>query len=234
MMLTRNRARRDLDMMYNLCQIILFRPHLHYIREMYAGKPVSVAESYYALACIRVSSSTIALAQEPHDQPTLSLTESWSTIYTIFSSVVCLVFLVAAHPATTLPSVAWQRACVGVRFITSNRRPDNISTICLEILKMITHTLRQTIYIDFDKIEASTSPIIDAMDARSLAGDAEAGKDVQSREQGLPLRQHSTSLLGEPRLSMSQGNEADKMLEQAEALPTEVTWDSLLYLSDTE
>jgi hypothetical protein len=103
-----------------------------------------------------------------------------------------------------------------------------------EMAQMITHTLRQTIYIDFDKIEASTSPIIDAMDARSPAGNAEAGKDGQSREQGLSLRQHNTSLLGEPGLSMSQGNEADKMLEQAEALPTEVTWDSLLYLSDTE
>lgn len=122
--------------MYNLSQIILFRPHLHYIREMYAGKPVSVAESYYALACIRVASSTIALAEELRDQPPLSLTESWSTIYTVFSSVVCLVFLVAAHPATTLPSVAWQRACVGIRFIAANRRADSISSVCLEILKV--------------------------------------------------------------------------------------------------
>ena len=122
--------------MYNLSQIILFRPHLHYIREMYAGKSVSVAESYYALACIKVASSTIVMAEELRARPPLPLGESWLTLYTVFSAVVCLVFLVAAHPATTLPSIAWHKARVGIRLIAANRCADNISTVCLEVLKV--------------------------------------------------------------------------------------------------
>jgi hypothetical protein len=123
-------------MMYSLCQIILFRPHLHYIKEMYAGRSVSVAESYYALACIKVASSTISLAEELCAQPPLPANESWLTIHTVFSAVVCLVFLVAAHPATTLPSIAWQRARVGIKLIAANMCADNAPTICLEVLKV--------------------------------------------------------------------------------------------------
>jgi hypothetical protein len=122
-------------MMYNLTQIILFRPHLHYIREMYAGKAVSVAESYYALACVKVASSTIVLAADLRAQPPLRA-ESWLTLHTVFSAVMCLVFLVAAHPATTLPSIAWQKASVGIRLIAANKCADNISTVCLEVLKV--------------------------------------------------------------------------------------------------
>lgn len=127
----------DLDMTYHLAQIILFRPHLHYLRDMYAGKAISVAESYFALACIKVASSTVVRAEEFYQQPQLlPQSYSWLTIYTVFSSAMCLVFLVAAHPATTLPSIAWQKANSGIRIIAAMRCADDISATCLEILKV--------------------------------------------------------------------------------------------------
>ncbi|KAG9258894.1 uncharacterized protein F5Z01DRAFT_8099 [Emericellopsis atlantica] len=130
-------AKTDLDNMFRLCQILMFRPHLHYFRDMYLGQTVSVAESYYALACIKVASSTILAAENlAKQQPTPTpFGGSWLTTHVVFSSVMCLVFLVAAHPATTLPSVAWQRACRGIRIIAANRCTDNMSAVCLELLK---------------------------------------------------------------------------------------------------
>lgn len=107
---------------------------------------------------------------------------------------------------------------------------------------MITHTLRQTIYIDFDKIEASTTGSISEISGLSTPRHVEPAKD---REEGLPLRQQLASLGGSEAfadgthydghgLHFDLENEADKMLEQAEALPAEITWDSLLDLSDSE
>lgn len=123
-------------MMFSLCQLFLFRPHLHHIRDMYAGKTVSVSESYYALGCIKVASSTILMIEKLRGHSQSPTGESWLSIYAVFSSVMCLVFLVAANPGTTLPSVAWQRACRGIRVIAANRCADNISTVCLELLKV--------------------------------------------------------------------------------------------------
>lgn len=236
-------AKKELDMMYNMSHIVLFRPHLHYIREMYAGRAVSVAESYYALACIKVASSTIALADELRaQQPPLPLAESWLTLHTVFSAVVCLVFLVAAHPATTLPSIAWQRARVGISLIAANKCADNISTVCLEVLQMVTHTLRQTIYIDYDKIEASTasncSKTTSAVSVSSLL--QPAGGDVRPSEK-MPLRQQvdggvsrEESSHGGDRSGSGVENEADRMLEQAEALPMKVNLEDFLDFSWSE
>lgn len=135
-------------MTLNISQIMLFRPHLHYLRDMYAGKTISVAESYYALTCIKAASSAILRAEENdhhchyQQQQEQSCcgqegrTHSWLSLYTIFSSSLCLAFLVAAHPATTLPSVAWQRACRGIEVIAAYRCADNIAVVCLELLKV--------------------------------------------------------------------------------------------------
>jgi hypothetical protein len=125
------RILKELEITYHLGQIILFRPHLYYIRDMYAGQTVSLADSHYALMCIKAASSVVLLAESLG-----SLKDSWLTVHSVFSSVMCLVFLVAAHPATTLPSVAWQRACRGVKIIAANRCADNASTVSFEILKV--------------------------------------------------------------------------------------------------
>jgi hypothetical protein len=97
---------------------------------MYAGRRISLAESYYALACIKAASSIVPLAESMAPQA-----ESWLTLHAVFSAVMCLVFLVAAHPSTTLPSVAWQRARRGTRIIAANRCMDNAPTTSIEVLK---------------------------------------------------------------------------------------------------
>ncbi|KAI6785477.1 uncharacterized protein J7T54_007120 [Emericellopsis cladophorae] len=226
-------AKTDLDNMFRLCQIFMFRPHLHYFRDMYLGETVSVAESYYALACIKVASSTILAAenlakQQPAPSP---FGGSWLTTHVVFSSVMCLVFLVAAHPATTLPSVAWQRACRGIRIIAANRCTDNMSSVCLELLKLMTHSLRQTIYIDFDQIEATT-----LNHCSDMVAPVKYGSNQQSRENtpalaDIPMAQRPVMATVVDQITAHEDyfhdnpleveNEADKMLEQAEALSVE-------------
>jgi hypothetical protein len=123
--------KKELEVTYHLSHVILFRPHLYYIRDMYAGKRISLAESYYALACIKAASSIVPLAESMAPAP-----ESWLTLHAVSSAVMCLVYLVAAHPSTTLPSVAWQRARRGIRVIAANKCADNASSTSIEVLKV--------------------------------------------------------------------------------------------------
>jgi hypothetical protein len=123
--------KKELEVTYHLSHVILFRPHLYYIRDMYAGKRISLAESYYALACIKAASSIVPLAESMAPTP-----ESWLTLHAVSSAVMCLVYLVAAHPSTTLPSVAWQRARRGIRIIVANKCADNASSTSIEVLKV--------------------------------------------------------------------------------------------------
>lgn len=123
--------KKELEVTYHLSHVILFRPHLYYIRDMYAGKRISLAESYYALACIKAASSIVPLAESMAPTP-----ESWLTLHAVSSAVMCLVYLVAAHPSTTLPSVAWQRARRGIRIIAANKCADNASSTSIEFLKV--------------------------------------------------------------------------------------------------
>lgn len=140
--------KKDLEMVYSLCQIMVFRSHLHHLRSVLAGGSMSKTLSYPALVCLKVATSTIDHAREESDG-------SWLTIYTIYSAAMCLVFLVAADPGTTEPRVAWQTACRGVRILTMCRCGNNLSSACLEAVRMVATTLSRTIYVDFEGIENS-------------------------------------------------------------------------------
>src|SRR5687767_12090878 len=106
--------------MYNFCQMIVFRSHLHHLRSVAVGGPMSKVQSYHALACLKIATATIAHADRPTDSTHLTdIADSWLGIYTVFSAVMCLVFLIAAHPGTTRPSVAWQRAHRGIRILAA-------------------------------------------------------------------------------------------------------------------
>lgn len=160
-------------MTYNFGQIILSRPFLHYLQIMADGGSISVTQSYHALACIKLASSTIVRAHEMINEGVL-LTGFWPSIYTIFLSVMCLIFLIAAHHGTSRPSKAWQRAAMGIRIIAAFKCVDDCSTRCLEVLKvcemhtihpnkgpkltglqMVITELSHTVYFDFNEIETA-------------------------------------------------------------------------------
>lgn len=213
--------KKELEVTYHLSHVILFRPHLYYIRDMYAGKRISLAESYYALACIKAASSIVRLAESMAPEP-----ESWLTLHAVSSAVMCLVYLVAAHPSTTLPSVAWQRARRGIRVIAANKCADNSSSTSIEVLKVITHTLRQTVYIDFDGIEATTSRRCNSQMA-PVDTDV-AGSNTFSQEDFSCALEANSFTMHNMTTNGLVYNEADRMLEQAEALEGDMDFEDWL------
>jgi hypothetical protein len=125
----------ELEMSYKFAQIILFRPLLHYLRIMADGGTISLVQSQYALVCIKLASTTI-LRSEAMIKRGVVHPGSWAAVYTIFLSVMCLIFLIAAHKGTSQPSEAWQRAAVGIRLIATCKCVDNCSAVGLRVLKV--------------------------------------------------------------------------------------------------
>lgn len=237
--------KHDLEMTYNFGHIILFRPLLHYLRTMADGGSISVTESYHALACIRIASSTIVKSHEMMSQG-LFLTGIWPSVYTIFLSVMCLIFLIAAHRGNSLPSRAWQRAAVGIRIIAAFKCVEDCSTGCLEVLKMVTKELSHTVYFDFDEIEASvigncdksTGGTTSTVQSPVTTGRHAYHEDI-SRIDGHPALDTRTSAwlnsdFNIPDHNINTENKADKMLVQAEELPAEFDFRDMLHLSDED
>lgn len=131
-------AKYELEMSYQFAQIVLFRPLLHYLRIMADGGKISLAQSQYALSCIKLASTTILRSEVMIKQGGVVHPGSWMTVYTIFLSVMCLIFLIAAHNGTSQPSEAWQRAAAGIRLIATCKCVDSCSSAGLRVLKVST------------------------------------------------------------------------------------------------
>jgi hypothetical protein len=122
-------------MTYYFAQLVTFRPLLHYLRVMADGGTIPRTQSYHALACIKLASSTIQRSCVLLGQGDI-LPGSWVSIHTIFLSVMCLIFLIAAHQGTWRPTEAWQRASLGIRIIIASKCADDCSKTSLEVLKV--------------------------------------------------------------------------------------------------
>lgn len=133
-------------MAYNFGQIVLYWPFLHNLRKIADGEALSRSQSHHALACIKISSVTIGRSEEMMKRGWLC-SASWMSIYSIFLSVVCLSFLIAAHNGTSKPEEAWRKARSGIRLLCAARCVDNGAAACLEILKVSeTSTVSAYIY----------------------------------------------------------------------------------------
>jgi len=75
-------------------QIILYRPFLHYLIQMNSDRLLDERKKRCALACIRASQDTIAVAKEMEKQG-LVCAASWPSVYTVFLATVSLVFFAA-------------------------------------------------------------------------------------------------------------------------------------------
>jgi len=69
----------------------------------------------------------------------------WPSIYTIFLSVISLIFLIATQPGTLEPAEAYRKAETGIRILAATACENNGSERCLEILK-VRRTLLVTHY----------------------------------------------------------------------------------------
>lgn len=108
----------------------------------------------------------------------------------------------------------------------------------------MTQSLKETIYIDFDRIEVSTASNCGNKDGAQITGSHSIARDTQFFAEDIPTTpqqdQASHAEMEEAGgrcwddLAFDVGNEADKMLEQAEALPVDIDFQDLLELSNSE
>ena len=109
---------------------------------------------------------------------------------------------------------------------------------------MITHALSDTIHIDFEKIETSTVRNCGDVVQASTSEMAEPALDYQYLDQELHGTRPSASMAYGDKLERGDDNwgtfdielenEADRVLEQAEALPVGFDLEDLLRISDSE
>ena len=220
-------------MAHQFSQIVLFRPFLHYLCTMADGGSISLSESQYALACIKVASNTITRSEIALKKGVLS-PASWISIYNVFLSVMCLVFLISAHHGTSQPSEACRKAAVGIKILAAHSCIDDGASACLRILRSVVEQLSHTVDFDFDAIEKKTRRVCQV----------EAGT---MHDQTLGLAQFSpTSQFDGPmpmqvppsswtsthlplNFSTTMQSEADKALAQAEDLPLALGFEDLLH-----
>jgi len=149
---------RDLEMTCNFAQLILYRPFLLYLSNMAEGRSVPISQSRHALACVKLASTTISrLETYAIAMPDVPL--SWSTTYTLFLAIMCLVFLISAHNGTAHPSEAWHRCETGIRLLNRNACIDNCAATCLKMLREVVRQLNHTVDFDLDRIQATSNRI---------------------------------------------------------------------------
>lgn len=134
--LTRDtRLKFELEMTSFFGKIVLYRPFLHYLAKSSDGLPTAQKASQRALACIRIASTAITRA-EAIQQLGLLPPASWTSIYTIFLSVACLIFLIATRDGPRSPIEAWRKAESGIRLLASTTCHETGSRQCLGILQV--------------------------------------------------------------------------------------------------
>jgi hypothetical protein len=126
------RLKFDLEIAFYFSQIVLFRPFLHALAN---DSSVTQEQTSRALICLKVASHALAEYEAMNLQGHLN-SASWMSLYTLFLSVICLIFLIATQDGTRRPVEAWRKAEIGARLLTAASCPGLGSRQCLKVLKV--------------------------------------------------------------------------------------------------
>ncbi|KAK5026965.1 Gypsy retrotransposon integrase-like protein 1 [Exophiala sideris] len=168
------RMKYELEITSFFGKLVLYRPFLHYLGKSSNGRPTSQRASQRALACIRIASTAITRSETIQELGLLR-PASWTSVYTIFLSVVCLVFLIATREGTQRPVEAWRKAESGIRLLAATQCHETCSFQCLEILKQLIKHLSHTVNLEIDRIESATGPVCQT----SVPFDDRPGKEAR-------------------------------------------------------
>ncbi|OAL31192.1 hypothetical protein AYO22_01225 [Fonsecaea multimorphosa] len=192
--------RYELEMAFYFARIVLYRPFLHYLARMSDGGSVTQEQSRRALVCIRYASMAIDQSQAMWDRDLLH-PASWTSIYTIFLSVVCLMFLIATQKGTKNPIEAWRNADRGIRLLASTSCLEQGSIQCLGVLKQLVRRLSHTVEFDIASIELESprtcgnDPLIGTLSSNQ-PGDASAAQTHGTKDEDFAVSQDPTGLYG--------------------------------------
>ena len=130
-------------MAHNFGHIVLYRPFLHYLAKSKAESHPDKRQLRCALACVKISKRTIQRSVELQKQGYLA-PASWNSVYTIFLSIVTLVFFLACQGDAKEAAGIKQVAEAGTRILCSCECQDTGSRRCLDVLKVSYPCLAQS------------------------------------------------------------------------------------------
>lgn len=143
---------------YYFAQIVLYRAFLHYLTKRHDEDPVSQRQLSYAQTCVRMAEKVVETSID-HQRRGLLCPASWPSVYTVFISVVCLVFAYATRMDGTDDVDMRKNIENGIRLLASTAcTTDTGSVRCLEILRRLIKRVSYVVDIDFDGICSETTP----------------------------------------------------------------------------
>lgn len=133
--LTTYRIKYELDIAFYFGNIVLYRPFLHYLAKAREDVNTDERQLRCALACVKVATNVISSSKVALHRGYL-YPPSWCSVYTIFLSVVCLVFFIATH--TDSPASAEVRLDIeaGIGILARVTCHDTGAERCLDILQV--------------------------------------------------------------------------------------------------
>jgi len=143
---------------YYFAQIVLYRAFLHYLAKQHEDKSVGQRQLSYARTCVRMATKVVEVSIE-HQQKGLLCPASWPSIYTVFISVVCLVFSYATREEGSAAPEIKHDIKNGIRLLACTAcTTDTGSVRCLEILRRMITRVKYAVDVDLDQICADTTP----------------------------------------------------------------------------
>ena len=131
------RIQHLLRMAYAHCQMVLYRPFLHYISQDPQSKNVDKRSYACAAACVSVSQNIIHLTTEMKKQGLL-VGSYWFYMYTTFFSIISLVFFVLENPRSPTSADILKDAYEGKDTLAALAAKSHAADRCSKVLAVRT------------------------------------------------------------------------------------------------
>ncbi|KAH0841909.1 fungal transcriptional regulatory protein [Fonsecaea pedrosoi] len=171
----------ELEMVHNFGYILLYRPFLHYLAKAKSENPPDGRLLRCAACCVKVSRLTISRSNEMLQKGFLA-PAAWQSVYTVFLSLVTLIFFLATQHGNMDYAVIQKETEIGVRILARTSCQDIGSRRCLDVLRVLTRRLSHIINLDIDEISAGVQLYCQDSSGgaavpkpRSSSGDADIG-----------------------------------------------------------
>ena len=127
------RIRHLLRMAYAHCQMVLYRPFLHYISQDPHSKNVDKRSYAVAAACVSVSQNIVHVTSEMKKQGLL-VGSYWFYMYTTFFSIISLIFFVLENPRSPTSAGILEDAYEGKDTLAALAAKSHAADRCSKVL----------------------------------------------------------------------------------------------------
>lgn len=125
----------QLEMAYNYGSIVLYRPFLYSLSRTTTDEQSDERQVRCALACVKVAQHTI-ICSEAVLQRGVLYAACWHSIYTIFLSVIVMIFLLPTQRGAQEYEQVKSITEKGVRILASTSCQDTGSKRCLDVIRV--------------------------------------------------------------------------------------------------